>query len=108
MMLYTDYTTYITEAKECASAAELLAQYGYPADSPYTPDQLTHIFDVIYAVSRNDLSALRDLCGGNMSAMSRKYGIPLRTLQDWIRGARRTPDYVTALIGYAEISEIRR
>lgn len=34
-----------------------------------------------------------------MADLSRVYGIPYRTLQDWFAGRRRPPEYVLILLG---------
>lgn len=34
-----------------------------------------------------------------------KYGIPLRTIQEWERGGRKAPDYVIDLLAFAVASE---
>lgn len=51
---------------------------------------------------------IKDLCGAyglSQTELSRRYGIPLRTVQDWHAGRRTPPDYVinmlSELLAYA-------
>lgn len=44
---------------------------------------------------------IKNLCetyGITQTELSRKYGIPLRTVQDWHGGRRTPPDYVVNMI----------
>lgn len=41
---------------------------------------------------------IRELTGLNQSEFSRKYNIPLRTIQDWEAERRTPPEYVLELL----------
>ena len=44
---------------------------------------------------------IREICeqfGLGQTALARRFGIPLRTVQHWYSGARTPPDYVVAMI----------
>lgn len=41
---------------------------------------------------------IRELTGLNQSEFSRKYNIPLRTIQDWEAERRTPPEYVLKLL----------
>lgn len=41
---------------------------------------------------------IRELTGLNQSEFSRKYSIPLRTIQDWEAERRTPPEYVLELL----------
>lgn len=41
---------------------------------------------------------IRELTGLNQSEFSRKYNIPLRTIQDWEAERRTPPEYILALL----------
>lgn len=44
---------------------------------------------------------IKEICeayGITQTELSRKYGIPLRTVQDWHGGRRTPPDYVVNMI----------
>lgn len=57
--------------------------------------------NLIFKISKMDFRELRELSGYSRPDMSRKYKIPLRTLQDWETKKREPPLYVTILIAYA-------
>lgn len=44
------------------------------------------------------ISDLRSLIGLSRSEFSRRYGIPIRTLEDWEAGRRIPPEYVVSLL----------
>ena len=41
---------------------------------------------------------LLEYSGLSQAAFARKYGIPLRTLEDWLAGRRNPPSYVPQLL----------
>ena len=41
---------------------------------------------------------IRDITGLSVQKFGDKYGIPLRTIQQWERGERKPPDYVIAML----------
>lgn len=43
---------------------------------------------------------LRERSGMNLTAFSKYFGIPYRTVQNWELGARRCPDYLIELMAY--------
>lgn len=46
---------------------------------------------------------IKEICetyGLSQTAMAERFGIPLRTVQDWHGGRRTPPDYVVELIAY--------
>ena len=102
-MKYVEYLAYVDEAKNYGSAAELLADFGYPGDCPLSPDNLIKAIDIIFAVSKGDFAALT---GSNRAAFARKFAIPSRSLQNWELGTREAPAYVLQMIGYILISEL--
>lgn len=44
------------------------------------------------------IKKIRELSGLNQSEFSRKYNIPLRTIQDWEAERRTPPEYVLELL----------
>lgn len=44
---------------------------------------------------------IREICeksGLTQTALAKRFGIPLRTVQDWCAGRRNPPEYVTNMI----------
>lgn len=41
---------------------------------------------------------IRELSGLSRAAFARKYGIPIRTLEDWDAGVRNPPEWTMALL----------
>lgn len=103
-MTYTEYLTRIKDAMEFRSSEELLANIGFGDNIPYTSENWQKICDIIFAAAHGDIAAL----SANMAAraFAVKYGLPERTVQHWISGARTAPDYVINFVGYAMIGDI--
>lgn len=59
--------------------------------------------EIIQAVANGDV---KGIVGENIKKAADKYGIPYRTLQNWMLGQRSAPDYVIKMLGFAALSEI--
>ena len=57
--------------------------------------------EIISAVRAGDFARLVELSGLNASGFARKFGLSLRTLQNWIYGERKPPEYIIKLLGFA-------
>ena len=47
------------------------------------------------------MKTIKDLCeeyGLSQTALANRFGIPLRTIQDWHAGRRTPPDYVVSMM----------
>lgn len=102
-MKYSYYLAHVVEAKNYESAADLLADYGYPGDCPLSPDNLVRAFEIIYAVAHGEFATI---AGDNFAAFSRKFSIPKRSLQNWRLGTTKPPEYILQMIGYILIAEM--
>ena len=107
-MNYKSYLALIEECKNYESADSIRLEYGFPPDCEFTSDGLIKAFDIIFSVSKSDISKLVEISGGNLSALCRKYNIPLRTVQNWVMGVRNAPEYVIQFLGFALISECEK
>lgn len=93
--------TYQTFAQRVRQAAGRTSLSSYQPD-PDEYDQAIYI----YANDRR-LATLRKLANLNRPDFSQRYGIPLRTLENWEatgESARRAPSYVLDLLAYAVIT----
>ncbi|MDO4619828.1 MAG: helix-turn-helix domain-containing protein, partial [Lachnospiraceae bacterium] len=52
------------------------------------------------------IRALRAETGLSRKLFSEKYGIPLRTIEDWESGRRKPPEYISRLLNYRVKMEI--
>lgn len=110
MLNYEIYYSLLGEAKNCGSAENFRAEYGYPPECPYSTEGLTRMCSIIYTVAQEDWKGVIALSGTKMAAFARKYGVPYTSLQKWVTDnealGRTAPAYVLQLIGYAMIAEI--
>lgn len=54
------------------------------------------------------VSDLRSLIGLSRSEFSRRYGIPIRTMEDWEAGRRTPPEYVVSLLERVVKEDIKK
>lgn len=54
------------------------------------------------------ISDLRSLIGLSRSEFSRRYGIPIRTMEDWEAGRRTPPEYVVSLLERVVKEDIKK
>lgn len=55
-----------------------------------------------------EVSEMRELIGDSRSAFSRRYGIPVRTVENWERGVNKCPEYVKQLLERAVKEDIKK
>ena len=54
------------------------------------------------------IKEIRNLSGMTQVIFSEAYGIPLRTIKDWERGARKPPDYLCELLERAVKDDLKQ
>lgn len=47
-----------------------------------------------------DIKELQEKSGMNLTEFSKFFNIPYRTLQHWVHGERKCPDYIIELMAY--------
>lgn len=52
-------------------------------------------------ICKNRVKAIRKSTGLSQAAFSKKFGIPLRTIESWETGDRQEPDYTVNLLEHA-------
>jgi hypothetical protein len=67
----------------------------------YSPDEIADLLSRIYRLANNPLKDTREM---SRAEFSRRYEIPLRTLQDWDLGVSSSPKYVKLLIDFAQFT----
>ena len=103
-MTFFEFSAYAADAKNYDDLDNFLADMGFGAGVPYSGDNWHRVCEIIFAAAHGDIATLSK--GMTSRAFAIKYGLPERTVQHWISGARTAPDYVIALVGYAVISDI--
>lgn len=90
------------EALEIASLELYIAERGWQDwMEDYAPDEVVTLLNRIYQFANSPLKDTREM---SRAEFSRRYEIPLRTLQDWDLGNRSAPEYVKLLIDFAQFT----
>lgn len=103
-MNYFEYLAYIEEAKNYATSEDFLGEMGFGANVPYSAENWGKVCEIIFAAAHSDFAAITGELSARAFAM--KYSLPDRTVQRWIQGERKAPEYVACLLGYAVIGDI--
>lgn len=107
-MKYQEFLMHVEEAKNCETAVEARLEYGFPPDCEWTGDGLAEAFDIIFAVSRENVAELVKISKLKQSVFARKFNIPLRSMQRWTAATRVAPVYVIQLIGYVMLIDCEK
>ena len=99
---YEYYQMMVDEAKTASSKSDWIAEYGYPEDCSYKPEQLAEILGIIYDVAHGDIKSIVKKFK-TMRAFCEFFNVPYATVQQWCSSAKsRTINRFTLrLIGYA-------
>lgn len=78
-----------------------IMEYGYPdwfGGISQDPDEIIAILGNIHDVAHMDLRAILKAAGLKQVDLCRRYGIPKRTVDDWVAGRNRCADYMRLLL----------
>lgn len=103
-MNFKYYQSLVDDAKMQVDKELWIAEYGYPADCPYSAEQLLDVLGIIFDTAHDDINSLI-LRVGKMTDFARLYKIPYRTLQYWRSGDSKPSQYLISLIGYTLVQE---
>lgn len=90
------------EALDIASLEFFVAERGWQDwMQDYTPDEVVELLSRIYCLANNPLKDTRQI---SRAEFSRRYNIPVRTLEDWDTEKRTAPIYVKLLLDFAQFT----
>lgn len=97
-MTFSDFYRLQVGAADCKDRETFLAEEGGSVKADEL-DLLRYVYTV------RTISDIRAAAGLSRAEFSRRYGIPLRTIEDWEAGRRVPPDYLVRLIAFAVFSD---
>ena len=100
-MTYEYYLNLVKVAAEFYDEDKFLVEVGCPPEISLETEEFIKAIHIIYVVANGSFTELVE--GFKSLQVSKKYGIPYRTVQDWYAGKRTMPGYVKQLIGYTMI-----
>lgn len=68
----------------------------------YFPEKIKDILNTIHTLANNNLKNTRRI---SRAEFSRRYHIPIRTLEDWENEKRTPPIYIKMLIDYVQFTD---
>lgn len=98
---YPLFATLYEEAKEYDDIDIYIAERGWQEwMDNLNPEDIVNILNLIYDLSNKNIEALRTILNISRPEFSRKYKIPLRTIEDWDYKKREINSYILSLIAY--------
>ena len=70
------------------------------------PDVDNKVLDAVWRLKDNPVLGISEVANSTVSEISRRYMLPLRSLQNWSSGERQCPNYVWILLAYAVFSDL--
>ena len=70
------------------------------------PDVDNKVLDAVWQLKDNPVLGISKVANSTVSEISRRYMLPLRSLQNWSSGERQCPNYVCILLAYAVFSDL--
>ena len=67
-------------------------------DGSIDADGRTVIYDRLNELTENRIEDILKVSGMKMADFSRAFGVPYRSLQNWLNGSRKAPDYVLDML----------
>ena len=98
-MKYELFVTLYNEALDYSDVDMYIAERGWQ-DWMGGYDNVGNILKTIYQLATSTLQENREMLGLSRAKFSRRYNIPVRTLENWDAGTREAPEYVKILIDY--------
>lgn len=105
MYSYSYFLTLVDDAKKTENKAIWIAEYGYPADCPYSGENLLKILGVIFDAAHGDIKNIVKNNGDAM-AVSQKIVVPYRTVQNWVFAKTTPNEGIINLVAYALVGDI--
>ena len=97
-MKYELFNQLYIEALEESDLECYIAERGYQDwMEPYDDQKIADILTTIHKLANSTLAECRE---GSRAGFSRRFGIPLRTLEDWDKNRHLPRDYVIKFIKY--------
>lgn len=103
-MTYNYFINLVKDAAEIKNEEAFVGEVGFPAEIDLEAEDFLKALHIIFIAANGTFKELIE--GKSLSAVSRYYGIPYRSLQNWCREERTAPSYVRCMLAYAMISDI--
>lgn len=112
-MFYISYEIFsklLEESREYEDQEMYISERGWQEwMNPFedSPELIAKILDIVFGMGESNIQDERKTIGiSSRAEMSRKYGIPLRTLENWELNENNVPSYTMNLVLYTFFLEI--
>lgn len=102
---YQNFHALVIDAAECSTEEQYIAEAGSSVYADLDADEILSMLHRIWIYHTGGLGALRKELGLSRISLSREYGIPIRTLENWDAGVAVPQKYVSDPIAYALLAD---
>lgn len=106
MITYSDFHRLLTDSTECATFDEFVAECG--GSVPLTNLGTTLLLlKAIYDIGHDGLTVrkLCKVCLPSRRQLAMRYGIPIRSVENWAAGLNSMPAWQLPMLAYAVVSD---
>lgn len=110
-MTYIQFREIVLSLPDCQNLDEFITERGWQdwmdeyATEEDNADRVVEILTVIWGMRENPIKGIKAAAGLTNAKLSEQYGISIRTIEDWARGARSCPDYTSTMLAYCVFSD---
>lgn len=105
-MTYTQFHEIVLSLPDCADLDHFIAERGWQEwMETYPADRIIEILTAVWGMRDNPIKGIKQAAKHTNDSLSRAYGIPRRTVEDWARGARECPEYTSAMLAYCVFAD---
>lgn len=100
-MKYQEFYGLYSSAVESKDFESFVAEEGLPpCFADYPDDKILPIFEAVWGLRENPIKGIKKATGFTSQNICDGYHIPVRTINDWARGERTPPEYVSITLAY--------
>lgn len=104
---YKNFHALVLDAADCSTEEHYVAEAGSSVRADLDADEILSMLRRIWIYHTGGLAAFRKDLGLSRAALSREYGIPIRTLENWEGGVANAPKYCIDFLVYAIFSDTK-
>lgn len=102
---FQNFLALVIDAADCKTEDQYIAEAGSSVYADLDADEILSLLHRIWIYHTGGLCALRKELGLSRISLSRAYGIPIRTLENWDAGVAFPQKYVSDPIAYALLAD---
>lgn len=105
-MTYSQFREITLSLYDCTDLDHFIAERGWQEwMDDYDTDRIVEILTSVWGMRENPIKGIKAAAELTNAKLSAQYGIPLRTVEEWARGAMKCPDYTSTMLAYCVFAD---